>query len=184
MKILLANKSKKYKAFSFLEVIISVFIISVGLVSSVGLIATSLSGSMDSRKQIVASLLAQEGIELVRNIRDNNWMDNDPITTSFSHGIDSTGHRIDRTMIDVSTSTTYALYYHSTNGYVHSSVSANPTPFSRKIIISVISDDERTIVSAVRWGATPFPAGEIKESSCNTTSKCAFAKITLNSWGE
>lgn len=157
-------KSKRYKAFSFVEVIISVFVISVGLIASVGLISTSLSGSMDSRKQIVASLLAQEGIEQIRNIRDNNWIDNDPATASFS---------------GISGSTT-ELRYTDDVGYGDS---GSATPFTRRITVANGSSaDEKIITSAVIWKGTAFPT--IDEAHCNTASWCAFTQIRLNNWGE
>lgn len=164
MRIFGKNKPKKRKAFSFIEVVISIFIISVGLVSSIALISVSLRDSIDSRKQMIASLLAQEGAELVRNIRDNNWIDNNPATTSFN---------------GISASTT-ALRY--TDGVGYGSSGSDATPFSRKINITVVSANEITVTSAVIWGSD-FP-GTISETSCNTSNKCAFVKTRLNNWGE
>jgi hypothetical protein len=74
---------KNKKAFSLLESILSVFLVSMGLVVSIKLLTLGVSQSMKNRDQFTASLLAQEGVELVRNIRDNNWVDNDPTTGSF-----------------------------------------------------------------------------------------------------
>ena len=58
--------------FSIAEVVVAVFVISTGLLAIISLIINSLNYSMLSRDQVIASQLAQEGIELVRNVRDNN----------------------------------------------------------------------------------------------------------------
>src|SRR3990172_3491439 len=63
---------KHYKAFSLGEVILAGFVLTVGLLSISALITKSLQNSFENRDAIVAILLAQEGVELVRNVRDNN----------------------------------------------------------------------------------------------------------------
>jgi Tfp pilus assembly protein PilV len=63
---------KKTKGFSIGEVMVAVFIMLVGIVGAIMLTARSIQDLGDSRESIVATLLAQEGTELVRNLRDNN----------------------------------------------------------------------------------------------------------------
>lgn len=60
------------KGFSIGEVLIAMFILLVGIVDAVFLTARSIDDLGNSRDAVVASLLAQEGTELVRNVRDNN----------------------------------------------------------------------------------------------------------------
>src|SRR3989338_5479549 len=83
MKTYNSQSSTNKKGFSIIEVIISVFVIAVGLVSIIGLIAGSLRESINSRNQTIAANLVQEGVELVRNVRDNNWASGDPITFHY-----------------------------------------------------------------------------------------------------
>lgn len=67
----------KKNGFTIIELMISVFILSVavvGIFSSYSMISILTSNSSD---RIVASYLAQEGAEIVRNIRDINWLDID-----------------------------------------------------------------------------------------------------------
>ena len=60
------------KGFSLIEVLISLLILSTGIAAVVLLMMQSIRSSQTSRDQIIASMLAQEGIELMRNYRDNN----------------------------------------------------------------------------------------------------------------
>lgn len=79
----------KSKAFSLVEIIITVFIVGVALTAAVLLIASSFRTSVSVKNLLIASHLAQEGIELARNIRDGNWLD--PLAPSWSDGLQNTG---------------------------------------------------------------------------------------------
>ena len=63
---------KKEKGFSIGEVMVAMFILLVGIVDAIFLTVRSVEGLHDSRDAVIATLLAQEGVELVRNVRDNN----------------------------------------------------------------------------------------------------------------
>lgn len=66
------NKLQK-KAFSIIEVLIGIFIFSMWLMSVYMLLQSSININLDNKNRIIASNLAREGIELVRNIRDSNY---------------------------------------------------------------------------------------------------------------
>ncbi len=73
LKIFMFGKiHKKEKGFSIGEVMVAMFILLVGIVDAIFLTVRSVSGLHDSRDAVIATLLAQEGVELVRNVRDNN----------------------------------------------------------------------------------------------------------------
>lgn len=173
-------KNKNYKAFSFIEVMISVFLLSVGMIAVITLMSGSLRDSLDSRNQVIAAGLAQEGTELVKNIRDTNWKITGntsftnippvpvPASCIISYGSSSSlscGGGV------------YLLNYDVDNFYTHNA--GTPTRFQRKIIISDVGTD-KNIISMVIWGGS-FPADF---STCNTSTKCAFAPLTLTTYGE
>jgi hypothetical protein len=64
--------SKMKNGFSIAEVLIALFVLSFGIMSAIFLMAGSMKDTMEARDLVVASMLSQEGTELVRNIRDNN----------------------------------------------------------------------------------------------------------------
>ena len=61
------------KAFSIIEVLIGIFIFSLGLVSIYALLVSSLQVNDYNKNAIIASNLAREQLELYRNIRDTNY---------------------------------------------------------------------------------------------------------------
>lgn len=56
-----------------LEIVVILIIISVGLVGVMNLMFFSLRAQNSNRDTLIAYNLAQEGLELVRNVRDTNW---------------------------------------------------------------------------------------------------------------
>lgn len=69
------NFLKKQSGFSLIEIIVVIFIVNVGLLSIISLTMQVIQVSRINRNVLVASQLAQEGIELVRNTRDTSWLD-------------------------------------------------------------------------------------------------------------
>ena len=57
-----------------MEAIIAIFLITVGIVGTYTLITQTISSATFSKDKLIAAYLAQEGIEIVRNIRDTNWL--------------------------------------------------------------------------------------------------------------
>jgi len=73
----MSNKIFKIKnGFTLLEVIIAVFIIAVGVAGVAKIMPSLIVDSSVNQSRLVAAYLAQEGIEIVRNIRDTNWLEN------------------------------------------------------------------------------------------------------------
>ena len=60
----------KESGFTLLEVIVGIYIILMGLGGSLSLITYVLANSSASVNRVIAANLAQEGIEIVRNMRD------------------------------------------------------------------------------------------------------------------
>jgi len=75
MWIKLNKKFKKESGFTLFEVIIAVFILTVGVGGSFVLIQQTLFASLMAQSRLVSAYLAQEGIEIIRNVRDNNWLE-------------------------------------------------------------------------------------------------------------
>ncbi len=60
--------------FSLIEVIVAIFLISVGLVVVVSLINRTIYYTQSVSSRLAAVYLAQEGMEIVKNIRDSNFL--------------------------------------------------------------------------------------------------------------
>jgi Tfp pilus assembly protein PilV len=70
------NIKKLISGFTILEVVISIGIITVGLLGVSSLVLQNIQVEVNNRDYLIASMLAQEGLELVRNIRDVNCYNN------------------------------------------------------------------------------------------------------------
>lgn len=188
------NRKSIYKichtGFSLMEVIISVFVISVGIVSIFPLIGQSLATSLDSRDQIIASFLAQEGVEIIQSIRDNNWADGttgDAAFTTNMPGSDYNNCVLNYTSTALNSGncnkgfSSTALFRDSSGFYVLSGSTA--TKFHRKLQLDYSGSGENMTVevtSMVVWGGSNFPS----VANCVTSNKCAYAKTMLTQWFE
>ena len=69
-------KIKTYqKGFTFLEVLTAVFVIALAVVGVFSAIQSTTTARFFAVSQLQSAYLAQEGIELVRNQRDHNWLE-------------------------------------------------------------------------------------------------------------
>lgn len=67
------SRKNSVKAFSLPEVLLSIFVLLVGILPVFGAMNGGMRGSLDSEYVIIASELAQEGTELVQNVRDSSF---------------------------------------------------------------------------------------------------------------
>lgn len=174
-----------------MEVMISSFVLTIGLVAVTALIAKSLGQSLENRDTIVAVELAQEGIELVRNVRDNDFTVTGhngftPFSSSNRHCRqdynDSSASLNCRDSSDAPSNNPGWYYLEYTGGlYEHTST---PSRFSRYIYIDYNQGQESALVrSFVYWGATVPPVSGAS-SSCTVVNKCVFTEVKLTSWKE
>jgi len=137
------------KGFSLIGVIISIFIISTGLVAVLSLSSMSLKGSDIGEMRLIASGLAQEGVEKVRDVRRSNadWIDWEWYGT-----------------IAISTVRDYIVQYNNpnlisfsetplkidTNGFYQYN-SGDATSFYRKVTLTKVSSQEIKVEVEIKW---------------------------------
>ncbi|NTU98961.1 hypothetical protein HGA64_03060 [Candidatus Falkowbacteria bacterium] len=68
------NKIRSESGFSIIEMVAVIFVINFALVGIVSLAIQSIQIERFNKSILVAAQLAQEGVELIRNQRDNNWI--------------------------------------------------------------------------------------------------------------
>ncbi|MFA5991430.1 MAG: hypothetical protein WC794_04255 [Candidatus Doudnabacteria bacterium] len=88
-------KNKKINKISsagqtLIETLAALFILVMGVTAATGLAIYSFSASTSITKQIIATGLAREGIEVVKNMRDTNWLKQSPIDTNCYNYASST----------------------------------------------------------------------------------------------
>jgi len=169
MKRITYNLKQNF-GYSILEVMIAFVIITVGMVSVLALADRSLKMHQFNKNTIIASQLAQEGLELVRNKRDENWLregynwktgqapnSQSDIVQDGHYTIDYTG-AIDYMPADFSNSATI-LKINSSGLYSHSTIPGNKnTIFSRIIEVSPVDDTSQylDVKSTVKWNERGF----------------------------
>jgi len=68
---------KDKTGFTLLETIIAVFVVTVGLIGIFISIQNLNKYISEVSDKLIASYLAQEGLEIIRNIRDTNWIESE-----------------------------------------------------------------------------------------------------------
>lgn len=67
-------KYQKRKGFTLIEVIIAIAVFTIGITAAFNLALSNYLTDQENFDRVVGSNLAREGIELVRNVRDSNWL--------------------------------------------------------------------------------------------------------------
>lgn len=68
--------------FTFIEVIIAISVMVIGIVGTLLAVQYAISSTAQSYSRLTAAYLAQEGIEIVRAARDGNWLEQRTATTT------------------------------------------------------------------------------------------------------
>ncbi|MBI4919736.1 hypothetical protein HY838_00310 [Candidatus Azambacteria bacterium] len=132
--------------FTLLETIVAVGLIAVAFVASLNLMATSFFYVSNIQDRLVAVNLTGEGIEIARNIRDNNWLQGKAWNSGLADGDYQAAYD----------STSLSLYggnpllFNSGAG-LYNYTSGEATPYIRKISIANLSSYEIKIISTVTW---------------------------------
>jgi len=132
------NFKKKKSAFSIIEIMAVVFIVTIGMVGMMNLIGQSIRVQRLNEHTLVAYQLAQEGIELVRVIRDDNWLAEEINSVEFINAMNPGSYCIDYSNVELGSNinSPCRLYLNSNDFYVHTdSIDSTETPYSRLIII-------------------------------------------------
>lgn len=167
----------KARGFSLIEVLFSLLVFAIGIVSVVSIMTANIKVSVNSKDQIIAAQLTQEGIEFIKNLIDNA----DPRVTG--NILPYNNYRVD--MPDSSgirfapAGGLYRLYLNSTSGIYSHNSSGAVTKFARRIDLDANSDGlevgKKIVTSTVSWDGTgTFP------DVCNISNKCAKATLVIS----
>lgn len=160
LKKYLFNYCVKEKGQGLLETVIALSVIITGLTGALSLAISNLSSVSVSGNRVIAGNLAREGIEVVRNIRDGNWLygcpgvnncrswdeelfiseDDHTATVNFMEvGPDGKNQWMINPAPNILGSGETRLRLNDKDIYNH--MSGNITPFSRLLILDEICDD-------------------------------------------
>jgi Tfp pilus assembly protein PilV len=152
------------RGFMLPDVMIAVFVTATALVAIMTAILPAFRLEIYKRDEIIATGLAQEGIELVRNVRDNNWKNGvSAFAGSFPNGatcVDYKGVSAGCSGGDNLYRDAVGLYSRTVNG---------SSKFHRTVTVATGSDTA-TVTSVVTW-----PSG--------TSTGTVTLTDTLTAWG-
>lgn len=184
------------KGFTLIELIISIFVLSIAIVGVFGAFSMIVILTSSTVDRLNAAYLAQEGAEIVRNIRDNNWLKMDVESAhswldglTADNGIDCTeGCEMDYTTGTAMPGATAITPYSArplnlTDGF-YGYGNGTPTKFKRKIKIEPVSSTNYVIkaTSEVSWDSkATVLSGAVVAGNC-TPSNCITVEAILYNW--
>lgn len=132
----LKRKSKIKNAFSLIEALVAISILMIGILSAFILVIRTLANTPHVQSRLIASNLAQEGVELVRQIRDTNFIKSNKFRDNLLSGeyqIDA----VNRQLVGFDKDN-FLKFDNDLKIYSYDSGDKNPYFFQRKIIVSNI----------------------------------------------
>ncbi|MDP3731119.1 MAG: type II secretion system protein [bacterium] len=155
---------KNQSGFTLIELVASLIIL-IAILQTFLLISSSVNSSFMLRDSLIASNLVQEGIEVVRNIRDRDTHLGNSFGTSLPNGSWKVQWN-SASLLEPSGDP--PLKKDSTSKFF-SYDSGTDTIFRRTVSISAVSTNEIRVISTVRW--------DVKSNSKNTS-----AEVHLFNW--
>ena len=139
---------KNNKGQLLIESLIGISLIVVGLLGVFSLLSQSLGLRRVASERYVATYLAAEGIEVVKNIIDTNYLNTG---TPWNQGISAGGdYEVEYNSASLQSFQNRSFYYHPESG-LYDYNAGNSTLFKRKISIVPISSEEARVNSRVDW---------------------------------
>ncbi len=151
------------KGFTFVEVLVSLFILTLGVGGAFAVIRTITMGTNVNNSRLTASYLGQEGVEVIRNIRDTNWLQSRADgSVSWDDGIREGDWQVDyntETLRNTSFENcggSNCMHYNGrklnrdSNGFLSYSPGTS-TPFRRMVSIDKLGSDRIEVSVTVMW---------------------------------
>ncbi len=150
--------------FTLLEVILAISVLTIAVGGSFALIQQTLISASLNQSKLIASCLTQEGLEIVRNIRDNNWLkqrtnpgiswdDGLTICQPSTNCCEGDYQANPFPSLDSFSACDFGdlRYLKIGNDGFFSYSGDTPTKFKRRINISKINDDKLEVSVEVQW---------------------------------
>jgi len=123
--------------FSLIEILAVLFVVSMSLIGVVSLIVQNIQAQSINKNNLIASSLAQEGVEMIRQVRDSNWRSNIAFDTNLADGSYKIDYRQDKPAV-ITNSAEAKIFFK--NGFYVNQIPNNepdltPTIFTREVVL-------------------------------------------------
>ena len=135
----------RQRGITFLESLVTVAIIGIGFTGLLALSAANIRAAESSTNSFVASNLAIEGVEIVRRMRDSNWLQDNDWLENFSFADSSVQYN----------ETTFGAKHNDfikidANG-VYQYDTGTDTKFKRTVNLQDLGNDDLRVLVTVTW---------------------------------
>jgi len=178
--------TNKQSGQTLIETLVAIFVLVTGLISAISLSIYSFNSTDNASRAVVATSLAREGVEVIRNLRDSNWLAPSDLLVDCSDlgsgqkcrpGWRGTGSQLlsaGTMTIDLNTingvwtinknPSTWVLYYDSNSKEYNNTGVGTASIYSRKIQIDenssapyTVNNPLLTVTSTVWWSGRKCP---------------------------
>lgn len=148
-------KKRTDEGFSIIETLVAIAVLALALGGPMTLAQQGLTSAFLARNQVTATFLAQEGVEFIRNERDENILSGNDWLNGLGSCVSSDGSaecRIDvRTgNIDACSGGCPPLRFDSASGF-YTYGTGEETPYTRTISIEELNSREVAITVELAW---------------------------------
>lgn len=156
---------------SFIEAMVAITIIVSSITSALALVQSSITASRVSGSQVIAANLSREGLEVVRSLRDSNWLKGQ----SFQVGLVQGTSKVARPILDISTGTwsldftpvtidddAAKLYIKQEGAYIQANsqpLGSRSVPYKRILVLDHICRNDVTGVEKIETGISTCTSG-------------------------
>lgn len=161
-----SESTNKNKGFTLLEIIVAIFVLLVGVLGAYSVTQQIISYTHSAANRLTAAYLAKEGIEIVRNIRDTNWLEGS--SNPWDEDLTGCGGECGADYLTPTNLDPDLNYYDPdeflkiTNGFYKYSDTGTTTNFKRKITITGGGIEPLEVTVKVTWQEKDETKGPIK----------------------
>lgn len=154
------------KGFTLVETLVAISILMISIIGPMYSVFQAVQTTYIARDQLIATALAQEGVEYVRHHRDNNYLfnlANPSSTVGWLNGL-APCQNASTCMVDITagestppvscSGTCSPLMLSGTSIYAYA---GTPTRFTRTVNIRDVNPNESVVTSTVTWTNSRIP---------------------------
>ncbi len=153
-----SQKTKYIRGFTLLETLVAISVFTTSSLALFSVLGQGVASTNLAQRKIVATYLAEEGVERVRNIRDNQTLFNaggaqagwEEFSSLVSPTCDTACYLNDSTVLSTCGESCPEMLYDAENGKYNYS-SGNGSGYTRRIRAELLGEDEIKIYSYVSW---------------------------------